>query len=163
MTDIFERNGISTMTSNDFKQPKSYYQTVVNELLKVVNERPNLPKELSTYRKYVPALIEYCETIDKLNVVLNKTINRMENDSEEKRYERWTDEEDELLIEMVCQNRSILEISTAMGRTAASIKKRFSKLVGIQRISQEVEGSFVGTLNGECVNGQISGIVTKNR
>ncbi len=161
MSDILKRNGINSMTTNDLKHEKAYYQRAVLELMKTVYQRPKFAQEISAYRKYVPILLEYCEGIDKFNGVLNKTFERLENDSEDKHYKRWTEEEDEILIEAVCSNRSMLEVSTMMGRTVPSIKTRVSKLVGLKRLSQEIAGEFIGTLNGAEVCGHISGTVKK--
>lgn len=162
MSDILKRNGINAMTADDLRHSRDEYQKAINELMKAIHQRPKFSAEIAIYRKYVPILLEYCEGIDKFNGVLNKTFQRMESDSEEKRYKRWSEEEDELLIEMVCQNRSLLEVSTAMGRTVSSIKTRVSNLVGVKRLSQEIAGKFVGTLNGENVSGVINGTVRKD-
>lgn len=142
-------------------ETKADIQRAINELLKTIHEKPNVSKELHSYRKYVPLLIKYCEFLDKFSNVTAKTIQRIESGCEDRKYERWSDEEDALLIELVCSDRSIVEVSAAMGRTIPSIKTRVSKLVGIKRITQDVAGRFIGYIDGKSSECIINGTVTK--
>lgn len=136
--------------------------TALVELQKVINERPQVMKELAAYRKWVPVLIDFVKSQDALIKGQEKTFERYSMKQEENRHKRWSKEEDLVLIDEVCEgNASILELSTMMGRSPASIKTRLSYLVGIKRISQEVAGRFVGTLDGRDVAGNINGIITK--
>lgn len=66
-----------------------------------------------------------------------------------------------MLIEEVCGDTSIHELSLMFGRTPSSIKTRVSTLVGLERISQEVAGRFIGKINGDDANADIEGIVLK--
>ena len=68
-----------------------------------------------------------------------------------------------MLIELATTNMSMLELSTTMGRTPSSIKTRLSVLVGKERLSQEIAGKFLGLLNGNIVDGEISGILYKEK
>lgn len=123
------------------------------------HQRPNVANELRTFRKYVPILIRFCYQQQKLIDGYEKLFARIESDSEDKKGQKWCDQEDELLIELACSGMSMLELSTTLGRTPGSIKTRISRLVGTKRISQEIAGRFVGYVNGihtECsVNGTI--------
>lgn len=78
---------------------------------------------------------------------------------------RWTKEEDERLIEIVCSHRddwAPFEIAASFGRSIPAIKSRVSKLVGLNRVSQEVAGHFFGTIDGIEMSGSIDGTVYKN-
>jgi len=75
---------------------------------------------------------------------------------------RWTETEDKLLIEMVCdESCSPYELASTFGRSIPAIKSRVSKLVGLKRLSAEVAGHFVGMLDGELIEGHIDGKVYK--
>lgn len=156
------KDKLITMYKDDIpKDSKVEAQRAISELIKLSHEKPNVSKELLTYRKYVPVLLRYCEFLDKFSNVTVKTMQRIESDCEERKYERWTEEEDAALIELICSDRTIIEVSAALGRTVASIKTRVSKLVGIRRISQDVAGRFVGTADGQIVDLQINGTLYK--
>lgn len=74
---------------------------------------------------------------------------------------KWTDIEDEQLINAVCDETSIIEVACLFGRSPSAIKSRVSYLVGIKRITSDVAGRFVGTINGDKVEGNIKGQITK--
>ena len=76
---------------------------------------------------------------------------------------RWSAGEDELLIEYVSKNVSIHEISKIFGRTPAAISTRVSELVGINKLSQEIAGKFIGKLNGMDIEAHIDGTLIKNK
>lgn len=124
---------------------------------------PDVVKEIKIFRKYVPELMsDYVRLIKDYNMLI-EAAKRQRTDSESKKYKRWTEAEDNELIELVCEPKlSILDISVTMGRTVPSIKTRVSKLVGLKRISQEIAGRFVGSINGidsDCV---LDGTLFKN-
>ena len=75
---------------------------------------------------------------------------------------RWTDEEDEMLIEMACDDEvSMIDLALFFGRSPGAIQTRITNLVGVGRISQEISGRFVGSINGEHVAGVIEGELRK--
>lgn len=123
----------------------------------------NMAQKYRTYERYVPTLLKlYFDYQEKVRV-LGQQIDRYEKATAARKNARWTDEEDNALVEMVADNAiGIHELSTAFGRSPASIYSRLSKLVGIGRISQEIAGKFVGTLDGEEISGQINGTLSKS-
>lgn len=154
-----KRAGFNAMFKDELPD-KLETQKAIDALTRVSQERSNVSKELMTYRKYVPALLKYIMQEEDCIKMLHKHIERMTNDSEDKKYQRWTPEEEETLIDMVCSGRySMIELSTTLGRTVPAIKTKLSNLVGIKRLSQEVAGKFIGTLNGNTVEGSIDGTV----
>lgn len=130
-------------------------------LKKVAFERPNMAKEIQAYRKFVPVLIDYVLQQQKVVSGFEKMFARMETDSEDKKGQRWCEAEDNLLVELVCQGMSMLELSTTLGRTPSSIKTRLSRLVGTKRVSQDVVGRFIGYIDGNYTEGSVQGTVYK--
>ena len=90
-------------------------------------------------------------------------IERHESNVGERSRKRWTPEDDDLLIETAAQDdATIFGMAKEFGRTPGAIQSRISHLVGIKRMSVEVAGRFIGTLNGEFVDGDIDGVVSKS-
>jgi len=135
----------------------------VQQLALVSKQRPkSLVIEVKQYRKYVPILIE---SYIKITEGLQKSIMQQERYgkiSYDRGNKRWTREEDESLIEIVCDgSANIHEISTIFGRSPGAIKTHISDLVGRRRLTQEVAGRFIGTINGETSEAVICGTVHK--
>ena len=117
--------------------------------------------QLQQFRKLVPDLIKaYRELFEMLNASVEQ-IDRVNANSEINKNRRWSEKEENLLIELVVSDTPVLEISTIMGRSASAITSKVSKLVGMERISQKVAGKFFGTINGEEISGEIKGTVQK--
>lgn len=74
---------------------------------------------------------------------------------------RWTKEEDEKLIEMAADGESMTMIAFVLDRTPTAVQTRISYLVGIERMSQEIGGHFIGWMDGEHVEAEVSGTVYK--
>lgn len=132
-------------------------------LAKVVMRRPkNILQELNIYRKYVPDVFKWIEGYNKALQDANRETKRFYSNVSEKSHKRWTPEEDELLIEQICNGEmSINEISNVFGRTPQSISSRVTVLVGRKRLSQEVAGKFIGTINGEQREAELVGTLYK--
>ena len=133
------------------------------QLMKVSTERPkSLIAEIATYRKYVPVLIKaYCKQSEWLKKATMQ-IDRCTDIEYDRGNRRWTSEEDETLISLVCEGKyNIHMISTMIGRSPAAITSHISVLVGRKRLTQEVAGKFIGTINGESAQGEIVGTVYK--
>lgn len=134
------------------------------KLDKVICYPQDVLSELKIYRKYVPELLKDYTRVIRSNNEFVKVMKRQRTDSEEKKYKRWTDAEDNELIELVCDpDLSILDISVTMGRTVPAIKTRVSKLVGLKRLSQEIAGRFIGTINGNHAECVIDGTIYKEQ
>ena len=132
------------------------------KLTNVVCKPSNVLEEIKIYRKYVPWLVNDYRKVVKKNTMLQEALNRIATDSESKKYKKWTNTEDVELIDLVCdKNLSILEVSAVMGRTVPSIKTRVSKLVGLKRLSQDVAGRFIGTIDGNHADCVLDGKIFK--
>ena len=155
-------DGIAMCNMEQFQGKGENYEAML-KISQVIQNRPkSIVEELRIYRSNARKLLKYIEERDKLLKWALEQNSRFENDCDEKKYQRWTSEEDEMLIELVCDEKtSLLELSTIMGRTVSSIKTRITKLVGVKRISQKVAGKFIGSINGEEKEVNISGTLYK--
>ena len=132
------------------------------ELQKCIDERPPLMKELNTYRKYVPIMLQMAKEQQMLNNEWSKLFDRYEAEAMQNHYKRWSPEEDATLIEMVCgDDCTMWSLASTFGRTPSSIKARLTTLVGLKRVSQEVAGRFIGTVDGVKTDSIISGTIYK--
>ncbi len=136
---------------------------ILENLGTVIHRKPNMMRELTIYRTQLPKLIEYLLQSQRIMNGFCTLYQRILTDSEDKKGQRWCAEEDEYLIELVCEGASMLDISTTLGRTPASIKTRLSRLVGLKRLSQEVVGHFIGHIDGTQTECSINGTVYKER
>ena len=133
---------------------------------KVYNALQNKPKsiivELNIYRKYCPILMKVLILSTEIQKTAIREKEQALNGIAKNTNKRWTEEEDNALIEKVCDpNENIQTLSIIFGRTPAAISNRITTLVGVKRLSQEVAGRFVGYINGERTEADIAGIVHK--
>ena len=119
---------------------------------------PKKDEELRIYRQYVPILIMYTEDLENAFQHMGQLVDRFQNPYA-RTNKRWTSNEDNYLIEMICDDESIFDISMELRRTVPSIKTRLSYLVGIKRLSQKVAGKFIGEINGEQTEAELIGTV----
>lgn len=74
---------------------------------------------------------------------------------ENKKYKKWTNEEDLVIISMRKKGKTIREIAAKLGRTEGTVSMRCSKLISECRISKKF-GGIPSKLNykkiGECVS-----------
>lgn len=122
----------------------------------------NAFKQLQEWRKIGKHMGAIIETCYELNMASENQIKRLSDKTGERSNKRWSNREDEDLIDLICDhNASIIEISSILGRSPAAIQRRLSHLVGIKRVSSEVAGKFIGTLNGASIEGNIRGQLIK--
>ena len=129
----------------------------------ILDKRPkSLIEEVRVFRKYVPVLLNYVQDANKhikIEQTKNKRLSDIEHDRSNK---RWSKEEDELLINLVCdETQNIHQLSSIFGRSPTAIKSRVSELVGVRKLTQEIAGRFIGRIDGEDISGNISGTVYK--
>ena len=134
------------------------------ELLNMTFKRPsNSYIELTKYRKYVPCILyEMSNLMDDISSVREYAKREEANGkADNKHNKRWSNVEDEWLIDAVCNDEPLTRIAIALGRTPAAIQTRISYLVGVKRLSQQVEGKFIGTANGSEFEADLVGTVYK--
>lgn len=144
----------------DGKYSIKRFEKEINELLDNPKMSPYL--QLQKWRKLGKQMFEMTKFHDELVKVSNDQLKRISDSTAANANRRWTKEDDEILIEMACdENTSLIEIASIFGRSTTAISTRISYLVGINRISKEIAGKFEGLLNGEKVQGNIKGTITK--
>lgn len=120
-------------------------------------------EELRIYRHWVPVLVcEYFDQNDTM-IALLESVDAIDSGMGSRSRKRWTEEEDNKLIDMAADGASMSMMGFVLDRTPTAIQTRISYLVGIERLSQEVAGKFIGWLNGELVEGEIDGTVSRER
>lgn len=134
-----------------------------NKLYNIIIHRPgNVVVEVQTFRKYVPLLLDYVLDLSKINRAACLENERIHKKTYDRSNKRWSNDEDERLIELICQEESSMtEISAIFGRSPQAIASRITTLVGRKRISQNVAGRFVGYINGEKTEADIAGTLHK--
>ena len=133
------------------------------KLMLTVSQRPkSIVEEVRIYRKYVPIMIKaYCTQSEGMKKAAMQ-IDRLADVEYDRGNKRWSKEEDEMLINLVCEGKeNIHKISTILGRSPGAIQSHISFLVGRKRLTQEVAGKFIGTINGESTEAEICGTVYK--
>lgn len=116
--------------------------------------------ELDKYRKNIPKLLEYIYQLEK-NYVLYRWLLE-QHWTQRQEHKRWSKEEDEFLIEAVCEDdKNESFIAAALQRTPTAIRQRITYLVGAKRLSQKVAGKFIGEINGEQAEANLVGTVYK--
>lgn len=134
--------------------------TKVTELQ--ANPKGNAYIQLKEWKKIGDDIIKYFYAYGTVLEKYSTSYKDLETGTSRNNNKRWTADEDEKLIELVCAGEwSPIEISTTFGRSIPAIKTRVSKLVGLKRLSAEIAGQFIGTIDGEKVEGRIDGKVYK--
>lgn len=135
----------------------------LSKLSDIVSQPPkNKFKELQAYRSLAKAVIRYQFIYQDFVDACTEEIDRIVSGTSDRSRKRWTDDEDSVLIEMAAQDHTATEIAIMLGRSPGAIQTRLSYLVGVNRVSSQIAGRFVGWLDGEQVEGDIDGVVTKD-
>lgn len=136
------------------------FEKEINELLDNPKMSPYI--QLQKWRKLGKQMYEMIKIRDDLVNASYDQLKRISDSTATNANKRWTKEDDEMLIDLVCGEKySLIEIASIFGRSTTAISTRISYLVGINRISKEIAGKFEGLLNGEKVQGDIKGTITK--
>lgn len=137
--------------------------SVVYTLRKIVcnKDGDNPYKQLQAYKKYVPMLVDWIAFYEAVADYSFEQIERLINGIDVNKNKRWFPEDEEALIEMVCEDINDVEIAVKFGRSVSAIKTKVSQLVGIGRIDKKVAGRFIGQINGEEIDAMINGTVFK--
>lgn len=108
---------------------------------------------------------ELCRAMVKLLIAQNEFMNgltaeykQLTGGTGERAHKRWTPHEDEILVDMVCQEDStLIELALAFNRTPQAITSRLTYLVGVSKVNRQVAGRLIGYLDGEPVDGYFEG------
>ena len=159
--DVKVPDDIVLVKKPDIKRPE--FVEAVQQLAKVSTERPkSIIVELNIYRKFLPILLKAYFVMSEGTDKACKQVERCTNIDYDRANKRWSKEEDEELINIVCDGKeNIHQISTIFGRSPGAIKTHISELVGRKRLSQEVAGRFIGIIDGIEANAEIKGTIFK--
>lgn len=157
-----QNDGVLLFDSNKL-QTSNETAEAFKKINMVLQNRPkSIIVELNTFRKYVPSIIKYAIQQTNIAHAAVRQNDRFVNVEEEKKHKRWTENEDKLLIDLVCEEKeSMMSIATIFGRSVTAIKARLTYLVGVKRLSQQIAGKFIGTVNGEESEVQLEGTLYK--
>lgn len=140
-------------------QVKRFHEEV-NRLLSNPKESPFI--QLQKWRKLGMQMYKILKSNTECTKMSERQYNELTKAVGSNANKRWSEDDDELLINLVCDNNmTLLEIASVFGRSVSSIQSRVSYLVGIRRLSSEIAGNFMGTLNGTNIEGNIRGKLVK--
>ena len=163
MGKLFEEKGIAVESPHAESVEGKPIAQAWYALWKTLDNRPkSIIDEVRIYRRYVPTLLNYVKDANK-HIKIEQTKNRRLTDIDHERSnKRWSKQEDEMLINLVCEEKhNIHKLSSIFGRSPQAIQSRISELVGVRKLTQEIAGRFIGSINGNDVSGDIHGKVYK--
>ena len=134
---------------------------VVNTLELAIVQPKNAAHQMKVFRKYVPVLIDMYDVVQQVLSATCEANEELQGSLSARSRKRYTPEEDEAIVEMAASGHTTVEIALGVGRTPGAVQTRISHLVGIGKISEEIAGRFSGLLDGEFVEGDISGTIYK--
>ena len=150
------------MVEPDFEEAQKLYGDIYKLLNGATGKKMTPYLEIKTWRGLGKKMLAYMKMVDKFSHQTMKEQQRLKTMKSDRANKRWTPEEDELLIELLCNEEyTLLDVSKTIGRSITAINTRVSTLVGIKRTNQEIRGLFTGKLNGMIVDGTIDGLLTK--
>ena len=138
------------------------HSTILTRAMSLVEHPPKGTfKQLQAMRSCIQELIKYVLYQRQLLSEMLVESERMSDSYAERGNRRWSPIEDDALIELVTSDTNLIQLSLTFGRSPSAIQSRITHLVGIKRISKEIAGRFVGTLDNFEVEGFIVGTVTQ--
>ena len=162
---IFDKEGITAISACEGEMEyvaSKYFEAESKIRLNIHNPPNSIIEELRIYRKYSPLLVSYLDSLRRLGSMAAKDIKRLKEKTDDRSRKKWSEEEDNLLIECICSEKyTPAYISMKFGRSPSAISNRVSYLVGVKRLSQKVAGRFIGQINGEEVDGLAVGTLYK--
>lgn len=137
----------------------------MSALGQVMHEPPKNPFDaLKVYRENVPILINWAFANQQLYRDVMRINDQLTGKAGLRNRKRWTEEEDDLLVERAAsESSSLMQLATEMGRSPQAITSRLTYLVGINRVRQEIAGRITGYIDGQPVDGSFHGTLTRMR
>jgi len=162
MKDFLDKGITGAAFENQSEVDEIYARDLYKQVYFLLNEsKVNPYVELKKWRKLGNRFLKYIETVGKTWRMNRIETARLEDGYANRNGERWSEEEDELLVEMACNGSSELELAKQFGRTSSSVHSRLSHLVGIRRLEQTANGYFKGVVDGKYTEGEINGVIKK--
>ena len=132
-------------------------------LSQVISQPPKSAfKEIQLLRKYAKEVLQYQFIYQDFVEACSEEQSRLIDGMSDRARKRWAEDEDNILVDMASRDEeNITSIAMMLGRTPGAIQTRLSYLVGIEKVSTKVAGRFVGWMDGEHVEVDIDGTVTR--
>lgn len=128
----------------------------------VINRPKSILDELRVYRKHVPVLLQYYGKVAEVLNMSAEATQRLDKSNPDNARRKWTEKEDNLLIEEVCKDdANLAKLAIMFGRSPGALQSRITHLVGVKKISQAIAGKFVGKIDGVLTESDIAGVVYK--
>lgn len=152
-------DGILALNKNELNNETG--AELARQLLQLLEEpKGSAFHQLQAWKKLGKKLYRFMKNQDDLIQLQKKESQRIFESTTEKKYKRWTPEEEKTLIDMVTQpDMTLVKLATMFGRTPSAIQAKLTNLVGLKRVDRKIAGKFVGNLNGEHVEGFVDGII----
>lgn len=157
-----ERLGYYVKGDEDPEYPCTDLSIKISRLL-LSAQRENGYKQLLRWRNVGKEMLEFLELQTKIDKHVNNLLREYEGAASRNKNKRWSELEESLLIELVCSGATMTDIAVQFGRTPQAISTKVSQLVGVSKLSEEIAGHFIGTLNGAEINGNIAGTLNKGK
>lgn len=127
------------------------------------HEKAPLSKRMKLQKRSIESVLDTASKIWGVCQIFEAFAEQIASGSYRNSRKRWREEDDETLIDLVCEGKSDVFIANCLGRSVSACKSRVSYLVGIEKMSEKTAGYFIGMLSGEEVNGLIEGQVYKQK
>jgi hypothetical protein len=161
MNDFYNprEDGILAFNKNELTDETG--MEIERQLLQLLEEpKGSAFHQLQAWKKLGKKLHKFMKNQNDIIQASVKESQRIYGSTTEKKYKRWTPEEENTLIELVTQpDMTLVQLSTMFGRTPSAIQAKLTNLVGLKRVDRRIAGKFVGNLNGEHVEGFVDGII----
>lgn len=160
--DVFYTKSPEWWKEAGFDSKEEIAQTIKTVAVLLKNPKGSIGAQLLQWRKIGGRMLLLLKAQHSICQAAENSIKRANDKTSERSHKKWSSIEDEQLIDAVSRGDiSIIELSCLFGRSPSAIKSRVSYLVGIKRVSSEIAGSFIGTINGASIEGNIRGQLTK--
>jgi hypothetical protein len=127
------------------------------------NNHWNVHQRLTKYAELTAMMVKI---LIRQNESLNglwAEYNQLTGHEGERARKRWTEREDEILVDQACQDgMTLLQLALAFNRTPGAVSSRLTYLVGVSKVSRVVAGRLIGYLDGEPVDGHFEGKLTED-
>lgn len=162
MTAEFKLEGLGLFNEHGVGEVWGEMNTMMNELSRLNSGHGdrNVFIRLRKYRENTQRLIKY---VEDYQVIVRAALDRQDQmlgKVGERNRKKWTPTEDRALVDQACEPGSTLvTLALSMNRTPGAVASRLTHLVGIKKVSREIAGRIIGSLDGEPVEGYFEGVL----
>lgn len=114
--------------------------------------------QLRAFRKNVAILLDHLDSITDMRKATEEINKEMAGEAAKNQGKRWTDDEDEALVELAANDdMTLTSIALNFGRSPSAVQSRLTYLVGIERKVQKIAGKFHGLIDGNWSDAELEG------